>query len=182
MNNVYLKMTVATCLIVGLAGCDPGQNAAAGNRAAARSAQGGTPQPRPLTDMETAQKAYELGDRPKALQYFLAAAEKGDKDAQYYAGLMFADGQGTKKNIPEAVKWYEKAAEQNQPDALYALARFYVLNIGVQMDPKKAVELYGRAADAYPPGEKKERALEQRNSLDSVLNPPPAEPAPPQKP
>jgi TPR repeat protein len=178
MKNMYWKALLLFALALSLGGCDPGEKAAAGNRAAARSAQGGTPPPRPLTNMETAQKAYEVGDRPKALQYFMAAGAEGNADAQYYAGLMFAEGQGTKKDIPKALEWYEKAAAQNQPDALVALARFYVLNVGVQEDPQKAVELFGRAAELYPPGEKKDHALEQRNALMAVLNPPPEGAAP----
>ena len=182
MKNVYSKAPLLLCLAIALVGCDPGQKAADGNRAAARSAQGGTPQPRPLTDMETAQQAYENYDRTRALEYFLKAAERGDKDAQYYAGLMLAEGQGTPRNakdIPAAVKWYEKAAEQNQPDALVALARLYVLNVGVNADPEKALSLYERAIDAYPPGEKRDSTIEQRNALNAVLHPPPAVQEPP---
>jgi TPR repeat protein len=177
MRNLCSKAPLVLCMLIAVVGCDPGQKAAAGNREAARSAQGGAPQPRPLTDLEVAQNAYEVGDWVKALEYFLKAAERGDKDAQFYAGVMLADGQGTRrnqKNIPEAVKWYEKAAEQNQPDALYALARFYVLNVGVDADSEKALELYNRAIAAYPPGEKQDRAIEQRNALMNVLHPPPA--------
>jgi TPR repeat protein len=82
---------------------------------------------------------------------------------------MYSDGQGTETDIAEAVKWYEKAGEQNQADALYALARLYVFGLGVKLDASRAVELFGRAAQAYPAGEARERAIEQKRALMAVI-------------
>ena len=126
---------------------------------------------RPLTDLEIAQDAYSKGDYPKALDHFRAAAESGDADAMYYTGVMYAEAEGVpKKNLPEAIRWYEKAAARDQPDALYAMARLYVVGFGVDRDPKKAVELLDRAVKAYPPGEGKDHATQQRVALAAVLD------------
>jgi TPR repeat protein len=114
--------------------------------------------------------AYSAGDHERALKFFQDAAEKGLADAQFYTGLMHAEGQGVVRSYAEAVKWYEKAAAQNQPDALYALAKLYVIGSGVQPDSAKAIELYKRAEEAYPPSELRDQVAEQRVALEAVLN------------
>jgi len=120
-------------------------------------------------ELGLAKRAYGLGDHFKALEHFRAAAEAGDASAQYYTGVMYADGQGTVRDYAEAAKWYEKAAAQNHPDALFALARLYVFGLGVAPDAHRAVQLYEQAAEAYPPGEDRQRAEEQRLALLEVM-------------
>jgi TPR repeat protein len=160
------------CLLLPLGACSQG-----GNQTTAVAAQ--TPltvtadgrKLRPLTDLEIAQDAYSKGDYPKALDHFRAAATAGDADAMYYTGVMYAEAQGiAKKNLAEAIRWYEKAAARDQPDALNAMARLYVVGYGVERDPKKAIELLDRAVKAYPPGEGKDHATQQRVALAAVLD------------
>lgn len=139
------------------------RTASAKNTPAVRNVPGG-PQ------LAAGLKAYDVGDHERALKDFREAADKGIADAQYYVGLMYAEGEGTARSYEEAVKWYAKAAEQNQPDALYALAKLYVIGGGVDADPAKAIELYERAENAFPPGEKRDAAAEQRLALAAVLN------------
>jgi TPR repeat protein len=114
--------------------------------------------------------AYSVGDHQRALKFFQEAADKGVADAQFYTGLMHAEGQGVAQSYAEAVKWYEKAAAQNQPDALFALAKLYVIGSGVAPDSAKAIELYERAEEAYPPSELREQVAEQRLALQAVMN------------
>lgn len=144
-----------------MTGCDGGRGTAARRAAPAETS--------PAAELGAGQKAYAAGDRIGALRHFLAAAEGGNADAQYYAGVMYADGQGVERDYAEAAKWYEKAAAQNQPDALVALARLRVLGLGVDADPAKAVELYARAVQAYPPGEQRDQAQEQHKALLELL-------------
>jgi TPR repeat protein len=115
-------------------------------------------------------RAYDVGDFPRALDDFRAAADAGMADAQYFVGLMHAEGEGTARSYAEAAKWYEKAAAQDQPDALFALAKLYVIGGGVERDPAKAIALYERAEKAYPPGEKRAAVEEQRVALLAVMN------------
>jgi TPR repeat protein len=117
-------------------------------------------------------RAYDVGDHERALKDFREAADKGIADAQYYVGLMYAEGEGTARSYQEAARWYEKAAAQDQPDALFALAKLYVIGGGVEADAAKAIELYERAEKAFPPGEKRDQAAEQRLALTAVLNEP----------
>jgi TPR repeat protein len=119
--------------------------------------------------MQIAQDAYSKADYPKALDHFLAAGKAGDADALYYAGAMYSVGDGARKSLPEALKLFEAAAAKNQPDALNALARLYLVGDGVERDPDKALELFDRAVAAYPPGEARDRAAEQRAALSAVL-------------
>ncbi len=58
---------------------------------------------------------------------------------------------------------------QNQPDAIVQLARSHVTGLAVKHDPHKAVELYGRAAKIFPPGEKRDAALQQQKALEAAL-------------
>ena len=60
-------------------------------------------------------KAME-GDA-KALAELRGRAEKGEVSAQYFLGLIYANGRGVAKDEVEAVKWYRKAAEQGDADA-----------------------------------------------------------------
>jgi TPR repeat protein len=117
-------------------------------------------------------KAYNVGDFQRALNDFRGPAERGNADAQFTVGLMYAEGQGVPRDYAQAAKWYEKAAAQNQPDALFALAKLYVIGGGVAPDSAKALELYGRAEQAYPAGEKRDAVAEQRLALEAVLNEP----------
>ena len=150
-----------------LAGCSRDEAAIAARRAARQLVP--ESQTRPVTDMQIAQDAYSKADFPKALDHFLAAGKTGDADALYYAGAMYSVGDGARKNVPEALKLFEAAAQKNQPDALNALARLYLVGDGVERNPDKAIELFERAIAAYPPGEAKDRVMEQRAALSTVL-------------
>jgi TPR repeat protein len=121
-------------------------------------------------ELGLARRAYGEGRIREALEHFQAAAEQGNAAAQYYTGVMYADGQGTKRDYVAAAKWYEKGAAQNHPDALVALARLYVFGTGVDVDAATAVDLYERAARAYPPGDDRDHAIEQKNALAAVLD------------
>ena len=50
----------------------------------------------------------------KAYQIWKPLAEKGNADAQYYMGVMFANGQGVKLNNIVAYAWYSVAAEEQE--------------------------------------------------------------------
>jgi TPR repeat protein len=147
-----------------LAGC--------GDRQTPASAQSTPVQQRGsrIAEYRAALDAYVAGRQLEALPHFRAAAEQGHVNAQYYTGLMYANGEGTKQDYREAAKWYQMAAEHNQPDALVQLARLYATGTGVDMDVKKSIELFGRAAKAYPPGDKRDQAIEQKNALAAVLS------------
>lgn len=149
-------------LILPLAACSGQDEAAAARLAAAR-------QPKPMTNLQIAQDAYGKSDFPKALDHFLAAAQEGDVNAEYYAAAMLSVGDGARKDFPRAVKMFESAAEKEQPDALYALARLYLVGDGVDRNPERSLAFFDRAIAAYPPGEARDHAIAQRTALVNVL-------------
>ena len=148
--------------MLALAACSGQDEAAAARLTAAR-------QPKPMTTMETAQDAYSKHDFPKALDYFQRAAQEGDANAEYYAAAMYSVGDGARKDFPKAVKMFESAADKEQPDALYALARLYLVGDGVERNPERALAFFDRAIAAFPPGESRDAAIEQRTALVNVL-------------
>jgi TPR repeat protein len=172
MQNTWAFAPIACCVLLTVMACGNNQNAVNRMRTPAPQAEqnaSANPNAPGTRELLMAKRFYGAADFAKALESFVAAAEKGNADAQYYAGVMFADGQGTTRNFEEAAKWYEKAAEQNHADALYALARLYVFGNGVEPDSRKAVRLFERAAQAYPAGEERARAEEQVIALLAVL-------------
>lgn len=154
-------VTLGFCLTM-LAACDrtPRATASPTPEAQAQQAQ---------RALAAGQRAYAQTDFATAFERFREAALEGNANAQYYLGVMYADGQGTQTNFAEAARWYEKAAAQNQPDALYKLARLYAIGLGVNVDGKRAIELYARAAAAYPPGQERDAAEQQRAALAAAV-------------
>lgn len=104
----------------------------------------------------------------------LAAARRGDADAQYNLAGMYKNGQGVVADRDQAMAWYRKAAAQNHaraesvlslmranqrrfeqavsgaadgdPDSQYKLANMYALGTGTDSDPGLAQKWYQRAA------------------------------------
>jgi TPR repeat protein len=166
------------CVLLALSACnrDPAATIAARDKspsAKAVSVTTGDDNPEPTGPgahhLKAGQGAYAVGDHERALNFFRDAAQAGNADAQFYTGLMYAEGEGTRRSYAEAAKWYEMAAAQNQPDALYALAKLYVIGSGVPSDSGRALELFRRAEEHYPPGEKRDEVAEQRAALEAVL-------------
>lgn len=62
--------------------------------------------------LDDAQAAYERGDYATALQLLRLLAERGDAEARFHLGMMYARGDGVAQDNKEAVKWYRLAAEQ----------------------------------------------------------------------
>ncbi|WP_295420465.1 tetratricopeptide repeat protein [Sulfurovum sp.] len=76
-------------------------------------------------DFDQAVKDYNQGNYIKALNVFYVLAKKGDAQAQYNVGLIYANGKGVKADVSEAMQWYEKAAKQGIGTAQYNLAQLY---------------------------------------------------------
>lgn len=63
---------------------------------------------------------------PRALKYYMKAANQGDPRAQTVAALLFLKGKGTDQDLNRAFELFEKAAEQNFPNALFNVGVFYL--------------------------------------------------------
>ena len=69
------------------------------------------------------------------LESLRAAADKGDAQAQFRLGVMFASGRGAERDLPQAAYWFQKSAEQGNAAAQFNLAVLYAQGAGVPQDP-----------------------------------------------
>ena len=100
-------------------------------------------------EFEQAVKDYNKGSYIKALNSFYVLAKKGDAQAQYNVGMIYANAKGVKADISEAMQWYEKAAKQGNSAAQYNLAQCYYQK-GLNGEPhayEKAKYWYEKAAN-----------------------------------
>ena len=61
----------------------------------------------------------------ESLMLVKAAAEKGDREAQFLIGVQYKAGDGLARDRAEAAKWLRKAAETGHAEAQYALGDLY---------------------------------------------------------
>ena len=58
-----------------------------------------------------------LRNDPEMAARLIAEAERGDMDAQYAAGLIYAEGRGVEPDLVQAYFWLSRAIEQGDADA-----------------------------------------------------------------
>lgn len=76
----------------------------------------------------------------EAVKWYREAAAQGFPEAEYELGLLYAAGEGVKKDNAEAVRWLVRAAEHDYPPAIRALALAYANgNLGLQPNGQKTV-------------------------------------------
>ena len=75
------------------------------------------------------------------------AVIEGDAKVHNNFGLMYANGDGVRKDVRKAVKWYRKAADQGLADAQFNLGVMYANGEGVAKDEAEAVKWYRKAAE-----------------------------------
>jgi TPR repeat protein len=82
-----------------------------------------------------------------AVDWYRAAAEQGDSDAEYALGVLYARGQGVPQNYAQAAQWYRNAASRGNAQAQSSLGSAYANGQGVPQDYRKAAEWYRKAAE-----------------------------------
>jgi len=92
-----------------------------------------------------AQQLYERGmalagkgSYADASLLFRQSGEDGNRRAQYQLGLLYARGEGLKKDLPKARKWLYKAAMQGHPKAQFYLGQMYAFGDGGKKDEVEA--------------------------------------------
>ena len=88
-------------------------------------------------------------DFEEAFKWYMKAALRGNKDAQFSLGYMYHLGEGVEKNETESFKWYRKAAEQGIAGAQYVVAECYETGSGVEKNETEAFKWYRKAAEQY---------------------------------
>ena len=104
------------------------------------------------------------GGESAELRMLREAAERGDADAQYMLGYMYAHGDGVPEDDAEAVRWFRLAAEQGNTEAHTALGLSYAQGEGVPEDPVTGYAWLTIAAEQGEASAKVGRGL-----LDEVL-------------
>lgn len=90
-----------------------------------------------------------LRNDPQAAARLIAEAESGDMDAQYAAGLVYAEGRGVELDLVQAYYWLTRAFEQGDADA--EKLRFYVAAEMQDSEFAEARRLVRLAKQALPP-------------------------------
>jgi len=85
-------------------------------------------------DLEDTRAAYAAGDYQKAFPLWKPLAERGNPMAQFFLGLVYADGKGEPEDDAKAVHWYRKAAERGHARTPQNLGAAYALGRGVRRD------------------------------------------------
>jgi TPR repeat protein len=98
-------------------------------------------------EFEQAAVAYAMGQYGKAFETMLPLAETANHPyAQYYLGVMYANGQGVDKDAEAAGKWFSHAAKQGVSQAQFRLGELYAAGQGVPKDFEQAYAWYSVAA------------------------------------
>jgi TPR repeat protein len=98
-------------------------------------------------DFNTGVFAYINGQYDVALDTMRSLAETTDHAyAQYYLGMMYANGQGVDPDEKEAAKWFMSAAKQGISQAQYRVAEMFEQGRGMPRDFENAYAWYAVAA------------------------------------
>jgi len=99
-----------------------------------------------FASVESGIDAYSGGDYARAIHDLQPLADKGNGDAEYYVGLMYANGQGVLKNDATALNWLVLAAGNANAKAQQKLADMYAFGKGVPENDTIAAYWRWRAA------------------------------------
>ncbi len=100
--------------------------------------------PKDKRNIKLAERAFKLGDRATALQYYLKAAKNGNVDAMIDCGRIYFEGIfGVEKNIDKAIEWFKKAGQLGNSAALNNIGYIY----GTMEKHQAAISWYEKAAN-----------------------------------
>jgi len=83
--------------------------------------------------------AFKRGDYTAAFREWKVAADKGQAEAEYDLGLLYAKGLGVKRDLQVAQQWYEAAALQGNAQAEYSLGQMYAQGWGIPANDASAL-------------------------------------------
>jgi uncharacterized protein len=92
----------------------------------------------PPTDWAAVEGYGVEQDQTKAAYWYQLAAEKGNAEAQFALGRLFATGKGVKHDEEEAQRWIRAAASQGYAPAQAKLGSRYATGNGMQQDDRLA--------------------------------------------
>ncbi len=104
-----------------------------------------------FADGSSAYNAYFGGNYKLAFKLYSKEAHQGDKEAQYFLGLMYRDGRGTEADYEKALKWQKAAAAQNYILSIHEIGLAYMNGIGVETDVHEAIKYFHKAHELQNP-------------------------------
>ncbi len=107
--------------------------------------------------------------KPEPVIPEMAAAEKGNPEAQFKLGYMYGVGRGVRKDGAEAAKWYRRAATQGHAGAQYNLGATYANGTGVLANLGTAVDWFFKAGQSFLNEGKRDLALQAANSIERLV-------------
>ena len=90
--------------------------------------------------------AYKRGDYAQAIKIWRPLAAQGNASAQFFTGIMYAEGKGVAQNDQEALKWFRLAAAQGNAVAQHSLGVSYAKGKGVAQNDQEALKWFRLAA------------------------------------
>ncbi|HXX84168.1 MAG TPA: tetratricopeptide repeat protein [Casimicrobiaceae bacterium] len=101
--------------------------------------------------LEEGSEAYRQQDYAKAAELWRGLADKGDAEAQYRLGTLYAEGKGVGQNDATAMTWFLRAADKGNALAQYNAGASYAAGLGVAKSEADAAKWFKRAADQGMP-------------------------------
>lgn len=114
-----------------------------------------------VADVQAALTSYNRDETASLVEKTRSLAERGDAEAQYDLGVMYATGDGTEQDATNAARWYRRAADHGVAEAQYALGLLYSEGRGVPKDTDEALKLYRDAA--------RQGVVGAQNKLDEMI-------------
>lgn len=97
--------------------------------------------------LEEGIEAYRQQDYAKAAAVWRELADKGNAEAQYRLGTLYAEGKGVEQNDATAMTWFLRAAEKGNALAQYNAGASYAAGLGIAKSEADAAKWFRRAAD-----------------------------------
>ena len=119
--------------------------------------------------LSDAQSAYAAGHYKKAAKLYMPLAKKGNAEAQFYLGVMYAHGEGMPKNAAKAVEFYRLAAVQGDASAQRLLAVMYNTGLGIAKNNILALMWINIAAENAAEGKGQEGSTKLRELVVKQL-------------
>lgn len=95
--------------------------------------------------------SYLKGNFIGASSIWEPIAKQGYSPAQYFLGILFKNGMGTKVDLRKAGYWFQASAQQGDPGAQYFLAEFLYNGKGMPQNKTLAAFWYTMSAEQdYP--------------------------------
>ncbi len=114
---------------------------------------------------QIADKEYKAGDYAKAAVYYEKAISEGDAAAQNCLGVMYAKGQGVKRDLNKAFSFFTSSAIKGWSEAKFNLGIAYKYGKGTRKDTRLAKKWFEQAALSCARNSYSEKIRERANII-----------------